>query len=76
MPAIKRVIDYSGLDYNSVLNLPCDTFLLMNKNSVMAELESTEEGRQYLADCKRLQQEEPDEEAIFKEINRMQRGVR
>ena len=54
MPAIKRVIDYSGMDYKHVLELPYDVFLLMVKNSVIDELESTEEGREYLQKCKRL----------------------
>lgn len=37
------------------------------------ELNKTEEGRQYLIDCQRLQETEPDEAAIMKEIQRMKR---
>lgn len=64
MPSIKRVIDYSGLPYDRVLNLPTDMFLLMYKNSIMLELESTKEGRDYLDKCKRLNTTEIDMGAI------------
>lgn len=64
MPSIKRVIDYSGLPYDRVLNLPTDMFLLMYKNSIMLELESTKEGRDYLGKCKRLNTTEIDMAAI------------
>ena len=54
MPSLHRVIEYSKLDYNSVLSLPHDVFLMMLKHSVIDELNSTEEGREYLEKCKRL----------------------
>ena len=60
MPMIRRVIRYSGMGYNDVMGLPCDLFLLMYKNSVMDELQATEQGRTYLADCERMNITEPD----------------
>lgn len=68
MSSIKRVIDYSGMDYKHVLELPTDVFLLMLKNSIVNELESTEEGRDYLDECKCLQETKPDRMAIHKLI--------
>lgn len=64
MPSIHRVIHYSGLDYNEVLKLPCDVFLLMVKNDYMDELNSTQEGREYLEKCKRLNTTEMDFSAL------------
>lgn len=64
MPAIKRVIDYSGLPFQQVLELPTDMFLLMYKNSIMSELESSKEGREYLDKCKRLNTTEIDIAAL------------
>ena len=54
LPSIKRVIEYSGLTFNEVLDLPTDLFMLMLKNHYVDELNKTEEGREYLEKCKRL----------------------
>lgn len=70
MPDIRRVIQYSGLDYERVLELPADVFKLMLKNHIIDELNATEEGRQYLEDCERLQKTSPDEKAILQEIQK------
>lgn len=64
MSSIKEVIDYSMLDYYSVLRLPLDTFMLMRKNAFIDKCNNTEEGRKYLADVKRLNTTEPDYKAI------------
>lgn len=66
MSSIKDVIDYSGLDYERVLDLPADVFLLMRKNKIIGDLEKTEEGRKYLEDCKRFKVTECDNEALKK----------
>lgn len=54
MPSIKKVMDYGHLSYYEALELPCDIFMLMMKNSTIDTLEQTEEGRKYLSDCERL----------------------
>jgi hypothetical protein len=61
MPSIRRVIEYSGLNYYEVLELPCDVFMLMNKNSIMDTLNSSEKGREYLKKIKRLNTTDTDE---------------
>lgn len=69
MDAIRQVIQYSGLSYTEVLKLPTDVFLLMRKNYVIEQLKQTEDGRKYLADCKRLGTTEPDFEALHARFN-------
>lgn len=64
MPAIHRVIAYSGLDYFRVLELPIDVYQLMLKNHFVDELNGTQEGRDYLEKCKRLSTTEVDRGAI------------
>lgn len=64
MSGIKDVIDYANLDYFKVLKLPLDVFMMMRKNKVINDCMQTEEGRKYLADCKRLNTTEPDYAAI------------
>lgn len=64
MPMIHKVCLYSGLGFYDVLNLPTDTFLLMLKESVLEELNSTAQGREYLKKCKRLSTTEIDIDAL------------
>ena len=60
MSTIKDVMTYSGMNYNEVLALPVDIFRLMQKNYIIDELMKTEEGREYLQDCERLNNTEID----------------
>lgn len=71
MDAIRQVIQYSGLNYNEVLELPTDVFLLMRKNFIVEKLKQTEEGRKYLSDCERLGITEPDFEALHARFNKV-----
>ena len=48
--------------------LPCDLFQLMVRNSILEEMEQTKEGRQDLADCRRLETTEPDLDGLRKFI--------
>jgi len=72
MPSIRAVIEYSGMNYEQVLDLTVDTFQLMLKNHVIDRLNQSEEGRQYLADCTRLQAKEPDMKAVRAKIAKSQ----
>jgi len=54
MANIHRVIEYSKLNYFEVLELPCDVFQLMVKNSFIEEMLQTEEGRKEIEKYKRL----------------------
>lgn len=69
MPNIKRVMDYSRLNYFEVLDLPVDTYLMMLKCSVIDELNSSEEGRDYLEKCERLKQTSIDVGAFRRKMN-------
>lgn len=60
MQGVKRVCEYGRLSFWEALALPCDLFQLMLKNSIVDELQKTKEGREYLADCERLEATEPD----------------
>ena len=73
MPSINRAIEYSGLTYNEVLQLPCDVFLLMVRNHYIDELNSTQEGRDYIEKCKRLNTTEIDIQGI-REFQSMRGG--
>ncbi len=66
MPAMRRVIAYSGQSFAEVMRMPYDLYLLMLKHAVVDEYRSTPEGREYLADCERLQTTEPDAEGARK----------
>lgn len=64
MPSIKKVMEYSRLNYNEVLTLPTDVFNLMLKNHFVDECMKTDEGRAYLKKAERLAITEPDLEAV------------
>lgn len=66
MKDIKMVIDYSGLDYFKVLELPVDTFALMRKNYVIDLLQQSEKGREYIEQCERIKVTEPDIDGLRK----------
>lgn len=70
LPNIHRVITYSGLNYHEVLELPCDVFMAMLRDCVIEELNSTDEGREYLQKCKRLNSTEIDVDGLHDFINR------
>ena len=52
------------------MDLPCDVFQSMLKNSIVEEYNQTQEGRDYLAKCKRLQTTTLDEEALHKKFGK------
>lgn len=66
MSGIRDVIIYSGLDFDDVLSLPCDLFLLMRKNKIIEDLSKSEEGRRYLDDCERMNKTDTDYDALKK----------
>ena len=66
MTSIHRVITYSGLNYYQVLELPVDVFMLMVKDSMIADLMKTNEGCEYLKKCERMQETEIDISAFRK----------
>lgn len=67
------MVEYTGLNVHAALDLPCDLYLLFYKNWYIDRLSQTEEGRQYLDDCKRLKQTRLDKKALEK-LRRMVGG--
>lgn len=54
MPMVRRVMIYNNCDFEKALEMPTDRFLQSNKNYIVDELSTTQEGRDYLDKCKRL----------------------
>lgn len=71
MRMCKDVIDYLNISYIEALELDSDVFLLAYKCSVIDKLQQTEEGREYLELCKRLNTTEIDVEGFraLQEVN-------
>ena len=63
---IKRISQYTGLNFREVLELPYSFFLLLNRESWIASYQSSKDGRKILKNLWRLQQTEADEDAIHK----------
>lgn len=64
MRMCKDVIDYLNISYIEALELNSDAFLLAYKCAVIEKLQQTEEGREYLALCERLNTTEIDVEGF------------
>ena len=54
------VAEYSGLNFHEVGQLDYGVYLLWLRDAYIAGLNRTEEGREFLDDCWRLEQTEPD----------------
>lgn len=63
---IKAIIDYSGLSFNEVTNLPLSLFLCLKKDTWIHNHKKTKEGQELLKTLYRLQQTEPDYDAIHR----------
>jgi len=57
-------MEYGNLNHYEAMGLPCDLYALMRKHATIDQLQKTEEGRKYLADCERMQVTTPDFETI------------
>ena len=69
IPVVLAVAEKSGNSFDEALEMPVDMFLFIYKASVLERLQSTEEGRQYLEKCDRLNNTELDKTA-FRDIMR------
>ena len=71
MRMCKDVIDYLNISYIEALELDSDVFLLAYKCAVIDKLQQTEEGREYLELCERLNTTEIDIEGFraLQEVN-------
>ena len=63
---VHRVAEYARCSFREALELPCDLFALMYKNSIVDRLMETKEGREYLADCERLKQAKLDKAGLHR----------
>ena len=64
--SLKMVSDYTGLDFNEVIELDCITFKLLLRDAFIDMMSKTEEGRDYLEQCWVLKQTEPDIKGLRK----------
>lgn len=67
---IKAISDYSKLSFNEVMDLPLSLFLLLKKDAWMYNNMRSEKGKEFLRALWRLQQTEPDYDAIHRFQNR------
>jgi hypothetical protein len=56
----RLVSEYSGLNFYQVGQLDYGVYLLWLRDAYISSLNRTEEGRQYLDDCWRMEQTKPD----------------
>lgn len=52
--------DYTGLNFNEVIELDCITFKMLVRDAFIDRMSQTEDGRDYLEQCWILKQTEPD----------------
>lgn len=57
---LKLVSDYTGLNFNEVIELDCITFKMLVRDAFVDMMSRTEEGRDYLEQCWILTQTKPD----------------
>lgn len=60
----KLVMDYCRLNIAQVQELQIDTYLFLMREAMIYENSRTEEGREYLHNCWRMEQTKPDRKAI------------
>lgn len=65
---LKLVSNYTGLNFNEVVELDCITFKLLIKDALIYKLNQSDEGKEYLENCWILQQNEPDRKELRKRM--------
>lgn len=60
----RLVSEYAGLDFHQVGALDYGTYLLWLRDAYVQILSQSEDGRQYLDDCWRMEQVKPDRSAL------------
>lgn len=61
---IKAMSDYTGMAFLSIDDLPYSLYMLYRHDSWVANMNQSEEGREFLKACWRLQQTKADSKAI------------
>lgn len=67
---LKLVSDYTGLNFNEVIQLDCITFKILAKDAFIDKVGQTEEGREYLENCWILRQTKPDRDKLREKYTR------
>ena len=66
----KLVAEYSGLNFHEVGALDYGTYLLWLRDAYITALDRTEDGRQYLDDCWRMEQTKPDRAKLHQKLGK------
>lgn len=66
----RLVSEYTGLDFHQVGQLDYGTYLLWLRDAYIAGLNQSEEGRQYLDDCWRMEQIKPDRAKLHQKLGK------
>lgn len=67
---LKMVSDYTGLDFNQVIELDCYTFKVLVKDSFIEMMSQSEKGQEYLQSCWLLTQTTPDKKSLRKHFGK------
>ena len=62
------VSDYTGLNFNEVIELDCYTFKVLLRDAFISEMSHSEEGRDFLEQSWLLKQTEPDRDTLRKQL--------
>ncbi len=68
---LKRISDYTGLNFRQVLDLPYSYFLLLNRDSWLYSYQGSEKGMEILKNLWRVQQTQSDDAAVSEFRERM-----
>lgn len=60
----KVVSDYSGLNFNEIMDLPLSRYLALRRDGFIYRLSQTEKGREHLENCWLLEQTKPDRKRL------------
>lgn len=58
------VAEYTALNFNEIKKLDIDDFLIYQRDAFIHRMSETEQGREYLENCYRIEQDKPDYDEI------------
>lgn len=64
------VAEYTGLTFHEIDSLPYIEYLTYRRDAFITRLNKTEEGQEYLRNAWRMEQTEPDREALRRKFGR------
>lgn len=66
----KLVMDYCHIDIYEVQEMEIDVYLFFMREAMIFENSKTDEGREYLRNCWRMEQTKPDREGLRKNFRK------